>query len=111
MVRHVKLPRCFTVTEFLCLHSFYNLLFEFSCVSFLCFTFWHKNTPFVFSISYCLTNGLFRAFIPKGASVEDSSQKYILSAADDLNGLPRKKLGYRTPEELFEVFLDSVFAT
>ena len=56
-------------------------------------------------------NGLFRAFIPKGASIEDYSAEYIMSAADELNGRPRKKLGYRTPEELFEAFLDSVFAT
>ena len=32
------------------------------------------------------------------------------SAADELNGRPRKKLGYRTPEELFDEFLDSVYA-
>ena len=55
-------------------------------------------------------NGLFHAFLPKGASVENYSAEYILSAADELNGGPRKKLRYRTPEELFEAFLDSVFA-
>ena len=55
-------------------------------------------------------NGLFRAFVPKGASIESFSPEYILSAADELNGRPRKKLGYRTPEELFERFLDSVYA-
>lgn len=55
-------------------------------------------------------NGLFRTFVPKGASLENYSAEYILSAADELNGRPRKKLGYRTPEELFEAFLDSVFA-
>ena len=55
-------------------------------------------------------NGLFRAFVPKGASTESFSPEYILSAADELNGHPRKKLGYRTPEELFEAFLDAVYA-
>ena len=55
-------------------------------------------------------NGLFRAFVPKGVSIESFSPEYILSAADELNGHPRKKLGYRTPEELFERFLDSVYA-
>ena len=55
-------------------------------------------------------NGLFLAFVPKGVSIESFSPKYILSAADELNGCPRKKLGYRTPEELFEKFLDSVYA-
>lgn len=55
-------------------------------------------------------NGLFRAFVPKGASIEQYTDEDILAAADELNGRPRKKLGYRTPEELFEAFLDAVFA-
>ena len=55
-------------------------------------------------------NGLFRAFVPKGVSIGSFSPEYILSAADELNGRPRKKLGYHTPEELFERFLDSVYA-
>ena len=40
-------------------------------------------------------NGLFRTFVPKGASIEAFSAEYILAAADELNGRPRKKLGYR----------------
>lgn len=32
------------------------------------------------------------------------------AATDELNGRPRRKLGYRTPEELFDTFLDYVFA-
>ena len=48
--------------------------------------------------------------MPKCASTESFSPEYILSAADELNGRPRKKLGYRTPEELFDEFLDSVYA-
>ena len=55
-------------------------------------------------------NGLFRTFVPKGVSIEAFSAAYILAAADELNGRPRKKLGYRTPEELFDEFLDSVYA-
>ena len=55
-------------------------------------------------------NGLFRAFVPKGVSIEAFSAEYILAAADELNGRPRKKLSYRTPEELFDEFLDSVYA-
>lgn len=58
-----------------------------------------------------LRNGLFRAFVPKGVSIESFSPEYILSAADELNGRPRKKPGCRTSEELFERFLDSVYAT
>ena len=55
-------------------------------------------------------NGLFRTFVPNGVSIEAFSAEYILAAADELNGRPRKKLGYRTPEELFDQFLDSVYA-
>lgn len=55
-------------------------------------------------------NGLFRAFVPKGVSIERFSDEDILAAADELNGRPRKKLGYCTPEELFEAFLDAVYA-
>ncbi len=55
-------------------------------------------------------NGLFRAFVPEGVSIELFTDEDILAAADQLNGRPRRKLGYCTPEELFEAFLDSVFA-
>ena len=55
-------------------------------------------------------NGLFRAFVPKGASIQDYSAEYILAAADELNARPRKKLNYATPEELFDSFLDRVYA-
>ena len=55
-------------------------------------------------------NGLFRTFVPNGVSIEAFSAEYILAAADELNGRPRKKLGYRTPEEPFDQFLDSVYA-
>lgn len=55
-------------------------------------------------------NGLFRAFVPKGASLENYSTEYILAAADELNARPRKKLDYATPEELFDSFLDRVYA-
>ena len=55
-------------------------------------------------------NGLFRAFVPKGASIEQYTDEDILAAADELNGRPRRKLGYHAPEELFEAFLDAIFA-
>ena len=46
-------------------------------------------------------NGLFRTFAPKGVSVDSFSPEYILAAADELNGRPHKKLGYRIPETIF----------
>ena len=47
---------------------------------------------------------------PKGTSMQNYSAEYILSAADELNARPRKKLGYATQEELFDSFLDRVYA-
>ena len=37
-------------------------------------------------------NGLFRAFVPKGVSIESFSAEYILAAADELNGRPARSL-------------------
>ena len=54
-------------------------------------------------------NGLLRQYIPKGVSIERYSPEDVLSFADDLNGRPRKRLGYQTPEELFDAFLDSIY--
>lgn len=55
-------------------------------------------------------NGMLRNFVPKGASIEGFSDEDILAAADALNSLPRRNLGYCTPEELFDAFLDIVYA-
>lgn len=54
-------------------------------------------------------NGLFRAYVPKGQSMECYCKEDILSFADELNGRPRRKLGYHTPEELFDAFLDQIY--
>ena len=55
-------------------------------------------------------NGLLRQYIPKGVSIENYSPADVLHFADELNSRPRKRLGYRTPEELFDEFLDSLYA-
>ena len=47
------------------------------------------------------TNRILRRFLPKGRSNRDYSDEQILLFADEINGTPRKRLGYRTPEELF----------
>ena len=46
----------------------------------------------------------------KGVSIDLYSAEQILHFADEMNALPRKRLGYRTPEELFEKFLDKVYS-
>ena len=55
-------------------------------------------------------NGMLRDYIPKGKSIEQYTDEDILSFADALNSRPRRVLGYHTPEELFDNFLDSVYA-
>jgi IS30 family transposase len=55
-------------------------------------------------------NGLLRRYIPKGVSIDRYHAEQILAFSDEINGLPRRLLGYRTPEELFDTFLDKVFA-
>ena len=55
-------------------------------------------------------NGMLRSYVPKGVSIEQFSSEDILDAADSMNGLPRKNLDYAAPEELFEAFLDAVYA-
>ena len=55
-------------------------------------------------------NRIFRRYIPKGVSIDLYSAEQILHFADEMNALPRKQLGYRTPEELFEDFLDKVYS-
>jgi len=55
------------------------------------------------------TNGLFRGYVPKGKSIDRYTADEILQFADELNARPRKKLGYLSPEDLFEAFLDDIY--
>ena len=55
-------------------------------------------------------NGLLRDFIPKGMSMERFSDEDVLNIADTLNQRPHRVLGYHTPSELFDAFLDEVYA-
>ncbi|HHU33323.1 MAG TPA: IS30 family transposase [Clostridia bacterium] len=55
-------------------------------------------------------NGLIRRFIPKGERILNYCHEAISRIEDWINSLPRKILGYRTPEELFEEELDFIYA-
>ena len=55
-------------------------------------------------------NRIFRRYVPKGVSIENYSAEQILHFADEMNALPRKILEYRTPEKLFDAFLDHVYS-
>jgi IS30 family transposase len=55
-------------------------------------------------------NGLLRRFIPKGHPIADYSIDEIAFVEDWCNHLPRKILGYSTPAEQFEKYLDQIYA-
>lgn len=67
------------------------------------------GTTVYFTHPYCSSergtnerhNGLIRRFIPKGKAIKSVSDKTIQYAQDWCNRLPRKILGYKTPEECF----------
>lgn len=48
------------------------------------------------------TNGLIRQFIPKGQNIRDVSRNVLRRFVDQFNHRPRKRLGHRTPAEVFE---------
>ena len=54
-------------------------------------------------------NRMLRRFIPKGRSINDYSADEILIFGDIINNLPRKILGYYTPDELFDAELDRIY--
>ncbi len=55
-------------------------------------------------------NGLIRRFIPKGSRIAEYTVDDIAFIEDWCNMLPRKILGYKTPVELFEAELDTIYA-
>lgn len=55
------------------------------------------------------TNRLLRRFIPKGVSIDSYTDDQTLMFSDEINALPRKRLDYHTPEELFDAFLDQIY--
>ena len=54
-------------------------------------------------------NGLIRRFLPKGKRITDYSDEGILAVELWANGLPRKILGYKTPEEVFDHEMDLIY--
>lgn len=48
------------------------------------------------------TNGLLRFYFPKSASFASLTQEQLDRAVQQLNTRPRKRLGYKTPKQVFE---------
>lgn len=55
-------------------------------------------------------NGLIRRFIPKGKRIDSYTDEQIAQIEIWCNSLPRKLLGYCTPDDLFEDELDRIYA-
>ena len=55
-------------------------------------------------------NGLIRRFLPKGKRIDSFTDDRIAEIEVWCNSLPRKLLGYRTPDELFEAELDTIYS-
>lgn len=55
-------------------------------------------------------NGLLRRFIAKGKRIDKYTSDDILFTADWCNLLPRKILGYKPPDDLFENELDKIYS-
>jgi IS30 family transposase len=55
------------------------------------------------------SNMLLRGYLPKRANIDELTQEDLDSIAEDLNNRPRKRLGYRTPAEVYKQELDILF--
>ncbi|MEG2923898.1 MAG: IS30 family transposase, partial [Oscillospiraceae bacterium] len=55
------------------------------------------------------SNRILRRFMPKGKSMSNYTDDQVLMFSDEINAMPRKRLRYRTPEELFEKHLDQIY--
>ncbi len=53
------------------------------------------------------TNGLIRQYLPKGSEFDKVGEEKCHFIMDRLNNRPRKCLGYRTPKQVFEDFLEA----
>ena len=53
------------------------------------------------------TNGLLRQYFPKSTALAGHSPAHLAALADELNGRPRKTLGWKTPAEAMAAILEA----
>jgi len=71
--------------------------------------------PTYFADPYCScqrganenANGLLRGYLPKRTNIARLTQSELDDIAEELNNRPRKRLGYRTPNEAYQLVLKS----
>jgi len=73
------------------------------------------RVPVFFADAYCSNqrganenvNMLLRGYLPKRADIEELTQDELDDIAEELNNRPRKRFGYRTPNEMYQCLLQS----
>ena len=79
----------------------------------------HQETAKELDISFCFckpyhswerganenTNGLIKQYIPKGTDFSEITDEFVSWIENKLNNRPRKRLGYLTPNEKFNLLL------
>ncbi len=56
-------------------------------------------------------NGIVRRFLPKGKSFDDVTDETLLRITHYINTLPRKRFGYKTPQDLWHEQWDAIVQT
>src|SRR5690606_583633 len=71
--------------------------------------------PVYFADPYCSSqrganenvNMLLRGYLPKRQSIIDVTQEELDDIAQELNNRPRKRLGFKTPNEMYQLLVQS----
>ncbi len=56
-------------------------------------------------------NGIVRRFIPKGSSFDDLTENDILRITNYINTMPRKRLGYKSPQDLWNEEINAIMVS